>query len=86
MINSYMVSCDLPHARQKRSTTSGIIFAEGYEISVSNDGSNFGEDVTILVYDEECFSCETVNVTCTALVSFFYLVISVNKKKKNHTK
>ncbi|VDI01231.1 Hypothetical predicted protein [Mytilus galloprovincialis] len=67
MINSYMVSCDLPHARQKRSTTSGIIFAEGYEISVSNDGSNFGEDVTILVYDEECFSCETVNVTCTAL-------------------
>ncbi|XP_076111545.1 von Willebrand factor D and EGF domain-containing protein-like [Mytilus galloprovincialis] len=67
MINSYMVSCDLPHARQKRSTTSEIIFAEGYEISVSNDGSNFGEDVTILVYDEECFSCETVNVTCTAL-------------------
>lgn len=66
-----MVSCELPHARQKRSTTNEIVFAEGYEISVSNDGSNFGEDVTILVYDEECFSCETVNVTCTALVSCF---------------
>ncbi|CAG2238263.1 CHRNA10 [Mytilus edulis] len=35
MINSYIVSCDLPHARQKRSTTIEIIFAQGYEISVS---------------------------------------------------
>ncbi|VDH93020.1 Hypothetical predicted protein, partial [Mytilus galloprovincialis] len=65
--HSYMVSCEFANARRKRSTSDATVFADGYEISVSNDGSNYGEVVTLIVYDEECYSCNTVNVTCTAI-------------------
>ncbi|CAG2238562.1 unnamed protein product [Mytilus edulis] len=65
--HSYMVSCEFANARRKRSTSDATVFADGYEISVSNDGSNYGEVVTLIVFDEECYSCNTVNVTCTAI-------------------
>ncbi|XP_052063239.1 uncharacterized protein LOC127702954 isoform X1 [Mytilus californianus] len=65
--HSYMVSCEFANARRKRSTSNTTVFADGYEISLSNDGSNYGEVVTLIVYDEECYSCNTVNVTCTAI-------------------
>ncbi|CAC5411158.1 unnamed protein product [Mytilus coruscus] len=56
--NMFMVTVDLGVSRKTRSASEPSI-AEGYEITLSNDGTNFGEEVTILIYDEGCFSCNT---------------------------
>ncbi|CAC5420228.1 unnamed protein product [Mytilus coruscus] len=65
--NSFLVSCELPSARRKRRSNSESIIADGYEISLSNDGTNFGDNVKILIYDQECFSCYLENNTCIEL-------------------
>ncbi|XP_076103011.1 von Willebrand factor D and EGF domain-containing protein-like isoform X2 [Mytilus galloprovincialis] len=67
--NSYLVSCELPTDRRKRRSTSESIIADGYEISLSTDGNNFGDSVKIMIYDLECFSCYMENNTCTELDS-----------------
>ncbi|CAG2252810.1 unnamed protein product [Mytilus edulis] len=64
------VSCPLPTSserRRKRSISDKT--ADGYDISLSNDGTNFGDEATILIYDDECYSCNVTSVTCTLLSS-----------------
>ncbi|CAC5411168.1 unnamed protein product [Mytilus coruscus] len=63
--NMFMVTVDLDVSRKTRSA-SGPTMAEGYEITLSNDGTNFGEEVTILIYDGGCFSCNK-SMTCVSL-------------------
>ncbi|CAG2228914.1 unnamed protein product [Mytilus edulis] len=65
--NSYLVSCELPTARRKKRSTSESVIADGYEISLSTDGNNFGDNVKIMIYDLECFSCHIENNTCVEL-------------------
>ncbi|VDI32278.1 Hypothetical predicted protein, partial [Mytilus galloprovincialis] len=62
----FMVTVPLKISRRKRSTES-MHSPEGYEISLSNDGSNFGESFNMIVYDENCFTCNSTSVTCVAL-------------------
>ncbi|XP_063435949.1 von Willebrand factor D and EGF domain-containing protein-like [Mytilus trossulus] len=64
------VSCPLPTSsdrRRKRSISDKT--ADGYDISLSNDGTNFGDESTILIYDDECYSCNVTSVSCTLLSS-----------------
>ncbi|VDI04073.1 Hypothetical predicted protein [Mytilus galloprovincialis] len=65
--NSYLVSCELPTARRKKRATSESVIADGYELSLSTDGNNFGDSVKIMIYDLECFSCYLENNTCIEL-------------------
>ncbi|CAC5390460.1 Low-density lipoprotein receptor-related protein 6 [Mytilus coruscus] len=64
--NGFMVTCELQSSRRKRSTAETII-AEGYEISVSNDGIHFGDSVRIIIYDELCHECNSTTITCVEL-------------------
>ncbi|XP_063435757.1 von Willebrand factor D and EGF domain-containing protein-like [Mytilus trossulus] len=66
----FMVTVPLKISRRKRSTEESMHSPEGYEISLSNDGSNFGESFNMIVYDENCFTCNSTSVTCDALVSY----------------
>ncbi|VDI82368.1 Hypothetical predicted protein, partial [Mytilus galloprovincialis] len=67
--NTYLVACDLPSSgRQKRSISTTVI-ADGFEINLSNDGTNFGEGVKIIIYDEDCYSCDIANLSCVSLDS-----------------
>ncbi|XP_052075060.1 von Willebrand factor D and EGF domain-containing protein-like isoform X2 [Mytilus californianus] len=63
--NMFMVTVELNVARKTRAS-SGNKMAEGYEITLSNDGTNFGDEVTILIYDDGCFSCN-LSMTCVSL-------------------
>ncbi|CAG2249638.1 unnamed protein product [Mytilus edulis] len=63
--NMFMVTVDLGVSRKTRSA-SGPKMAEGYEITLSNDGTNFGEEVSILIYDDGCVSCNS-SMTCVSL-------------------
>ncbi|CAC5371719.1 unnamed protein product [Mytilus coruscus] len=64
--NMFMVSVDLMHSRRKRTTTDTFM-AEGNEIRLSYDGTNFGESATIITYDDSCYSCNSINMSCLEL-------------------
>ncbi|CAC5367711.1 unnamed protein product [Mytilus coruscus] len=64
--NIFMVSIDLESSRRKRAT-SETFMAEGYEISLSYDGTNFGESTRIIIYDETCYSCNSTSIECVQL-------------------
>ncbi|XP_071168610.1 von Willebrand factor D and EGF domain-containing protein-like [Mytilus edulis] len=61
--NVFMVTVELQSSRRKRSTQSTTT-PEGYEISLSNDGIHFGENFSIIIYDEDCYSCNSTSVSC----------------------
>ncbi|XP_052090376.1 von Willebrand factor D and EGF domain-containing protein-like [Mytilus californianus] len=61
--NMFTVSLDLMSSGKNRSTPETIV-AEGFEISLSYDGTNFGESVSIIIYDENCYSCNSTSIAC----------------------
>ena len=70
------VSCPLsdPNARSKRSTQpddKDDYLARGYSISISNDGVNFGDADSIVVFDSTCVNCTKLGtkVICMKTVS-----------------
>lgn len=68
----FMVTVDLDVSWKTRSA-SGNTMAEGYEITLSNDETNFGDEVTIIIYDDGCFSCNR-SMTCVSLVTIKFLL------------
>lgn len=68
--NMFMVSVDLMSSKGKRATTETIV-AEGYEISLSYDGTNFGESVSIIIHDENCYSCHSTTIVCFEQVCYY---------------
>lgn len=65
-----MISVDLQSSRRKRSVSTEVV-AEGYELSLSNDGNQFGDSVNIIIYDDECYSCNASSIICIVLVSSY---------------
>jgi hypothetical protein len=41
-----MVSCDIPASRKRRSTDKSV---EGYDLSLSYDGTNYGDSVSFII-------------------------------------
>ena len=66
-----MVSVSLATSRRKRSKIE-IRSPEGFDLSFSSDGVNFGNTTSIIIYDEECYSCTKDPVVCVVLVSFIF--------------
>lgn len=58
-VSREQVICQLPD--------SGI-----YNVSVSNDGSNFGTELTFIGYDSACYICDQSG--CSQRVSFFVCI------------
>lgn len=72
--NAFMVSVNLQSSRRKRSLPD-VLAAEGYELNLSNDGIHFGESVNIIIYDEECSSCNATSMICVVLVNILIWII-----------
>ncbi|CAG2192070.1 unnamed protein product [Mytilus edulis] len=79
--NMFMVTVELSVARKTRAA-SGLHMAEGYDITLSNDGVNFGDEVTILIYDDGysnttiialASSVGVIGVVVCVLALLFYL-------------
>lgn len=62
-----MVSVDLQSVRRKRSA-SDTVMAEGFELSFSNDGQEFGNIGTVVIYDEQCVTCNATSKECYPVV------------------
>ena len=65
-----MVSCDIPTSQKRRSTDNSV---DGYDLSLSYDGINYGDSVSFIIYDEDCFTCNATTVTCVRLVSCVFI-------------
>lgn len=59
----FYMYCKLPQSRRRRSTYVNVI-ATGYRISVSNNGINYTEPLTTIVYDSLCYDCNSTSMTC----------------------
>jgi len=69
-IADFACKCNIPSTRKRRSTESEKSMAEGYRISVSNDGVTFSDEITYINYNSQCYDCDAINMTCVELVSF----------------
>ncbi|VDI39774.1 Hypothetical predicted protein [Mytilus galloprovincialis] len=65
--NPFMLTLDLPTSRKNRSVDSNVL-SEGYDISFSYDGQNFGKETSIIIYDDLKYSCNTTTKTCISLI------------------
>ncbi|XP_063440470.1 uncharacterized protein LOC134721414 [Mytilus trossulus] len=65
--NQFMITLNLPASRKKRSVDNKV-FSEGYDISFSYDGQNFGKEASIIIYDDLKYSCNTTTKTCQSLI------------------
>ncbi|XP_052063299.1 von Willebrand factor D and EGF domain-containing protein-like [Mytilus californianus] len=65
--NPFMLTLDLPTSRKKRSADNKVL-SEGYDISFSYDGQNFGKETSIIIYDDLKYSCNTTAKTCISLI------------------
>ncbi|XP_076109588.1 uncharacterized protein LOC143078620 [Mytilus galloprovincialis] len=66
--NSFMITLDIPASRKKRSTDNAVL-SDGYDISLSYDGQNFGEEIRIIIYDDLQYSCNATTQTCITLIA-----------------
>lgn len=66
--SSFLMYCKLPESRKKRSVEFKVL-ATGYYISVSNNGVNYTDPLTILVYDSVCYECNATSMICVEQVS-----------------
>ncbi|XP_076090111.1 uncharacterized protein LOC143062191 [Mytilus galloprovincialis] len=60
-----MISCEFPESSRKRRSTTND--AEGFDIYLSYDQINYGDSVTVIIFDEECFTCNASTLTCVEL-------------------
>ncbi|CAC5390509.1 unnamed protein product [Mytilus coruscus] len=64
--SSLFMYCKLPGSRKKRSANFDIV-ATGYRISVSNNGENYTDPLTCIVFNSTCYECNTTAMSCEQL-------------------
>lgn len=53
-------------SRKKRSVAEEYV-ASGYFISVSNNGHEFTEELTVIIFDARCYACNSTTFECNEL-------------------
>ncbi|CAC5414798.1 unnamed protein product [Mytilus coruscus] len=59
----FLMFCEIPESRRRRSADVSTI-ANGYFISISNDGLNFTEELAVVSFDARCYSCNVTDFWC----------------------
>lgn len=59
----FLMFCEIPESRRRRSADVSTI-ANGYFISISNDGLNFTEELAVVSFDTRCYSCNVTDFWC----------------------
>lgn len=70
-VSDFFMYCELPPSRRKRSVDSND-YLNGYNISISNNGVDFTEELTTIIYDQQCYDCNlTSSISCVQLVTIY---------------
>ncbi|CAG2192527.1 unnamed protein product [Mytilus edulis] len=59
----FLMFCEIPESRRRRSADLSTI-ANGYFISISNDGLNFTEELAVISFDTRCYNCNVTDFWC----------------------
>lgn len=80
--SAFLMYCELPPSRRKKSVgnTTALI---GYNISVSNNGVDFTDELTTIIYDPLCYECNLTSITCVELVTIFDLCFVFDNFSRN---
>ncbi|CAC5389963.1 unnamed protein product [Mytilus coruscus] len=78
--SSFFMLCELPATRSKRSVDFAIV-ATGFHISISNNGKDFTDQLSMLVYDSLCYSCNSTTFECKELITCPKKAGNVEEKK-----
>ncbi|XP_069130656.1 von Willebrand factor D and EGF domain-containing protein-like isoform X2 [Argopecten irradians] len=82
-INDFSCICSIPDSvRRRRSANIEEVFAEGYLLSISNDGINFSHETTIIAYDPGCYDCNATSMNCTKLAGSCDSTTAANAPKQ----
>ncbi|XP_021375498.1 uncharacterized protein LOC110464552 isoform X3 [Mizuhopecten yessoensis] len=59
-------SCSLSDALRgaKHSTDENPVVAEGFFLSVANDGITYSDDIVVIIYDSSCQECNRTTISC----------------------
>ena len=66
LVSSGEVLCGLPMSPLDAGSTDASYL---WRVSISNDNATFSDEITVLVYDSRCLSCDHVSYSCTVKVS-----------------
>ncbi|XP_062573358.1 uncharacterized protein LOC134235241, partial [Saccostrea cucullata] len=60
-----IIKADFPiNSRRKRSSSANV-YGNGFDINLSYDGVNYGDTMTLIIYNDECFNCNASTFECT---------------------
>lgn len=63
-----LISVVLPSSTRRRKRSVSSELGLGFDISLSYDNTNFGEELKFIIYDDSCYNCNSTTTTCTILV------------------
>lgn len=55
---------DFPTPSRKKRSSSGYTYGRGFQISLSYDEIHFSESMTVIIYNDACYSCSASTLTC----------------------
>lgn len=64
-----LISVVLPSSTRRRKRSVSSELGLEFDISLSYDNTNFGEELTFIIYDDSCYDCNSTTTTCTMLDS-----------------
>lgn len=63
-INPTLLRINFPTATRRKRSNSGYTYGQGFQISVSYDKIHFSESMTVIIYDDTCYSCSASTLKC----------------------
>lgn len=63
-INPTILKVDIPTSYRKKRSPSINVYASGFYISVSYNGKNYSDSVTLVIYNDLCYSCSALTTEC----------------------
>lgn len=67
-INPTILKVDFPTSYRKKRPPSENVYASGFYISLSYDEINFSDFLTIVIYNDLCYSCSASTMQCNMTV------------------
>ncbi|XP_034326433.2 von Willebrand factor D and EGF domain-containing protein isoform X1 [Magallana gigas] len=64
-----LISVVLPSSTRRRKRSVSSELGLEFDISLSYDNTNFGEELKFIIYDDSCYDCNSTTTTCTMLDS-----------------
>lgn len=59
---------DFPTPSRKKRSSLGYTYGRGFQISLSYDEIHFSESMTVIIYNDACYSCSASTLKCNITV------------------